>query len=428
MRAPKHVALGAAGVGAVALCLAAWAGVSAAVSGGGYSQDQQDCPANSDAWNAPNGQTDAGCHNLAVNVEGGGTSQGDPQDGSTRYVEFGNNEVPNDPNSVGTPTILSIGLPGYTGDPHSGCLSANTDGTGGGTNTGCGDNPNGLGFSLSYDYYAVYCPIVAAAGQPCEDTNTPVNSFHPDTGSASTLNTVLTDGLVVYFGMNDNTDNGEHDGYTGLDNYPCYTDPKTGTSYDCNTAGAVSGPSDGGAMVLSLTPQAALAAFSPSHPEGAVNYSTGFCADGICAAGSTQQQTVYHGCGYGTHEACQSGTPSSSDVFTNSAPSSQSESSNCSSGDGQSESCPGGQSGDTYVSQTPTNENVEPGIQTYQDPDPQRSPAAPFNTPGLYVGTCGVYVNGSSDSVGPSLLSLLTGGAADFPAGQWVGAPTGSDC
>ena len=428
MRGRKHLAFGAATVGAVVLCLATWAGVSAAVSGGGYSQDQQDCPPNSDAWNAPAGKTDAGCHNLAITVESGGTSHGSADDGNTRYVEYGNDEVPNDPNSHGTPDILSIGYPGYSGDPHSGCLAANTDGTGGGTGTGCGDNPNGLGLSWSYDYYAVYCPILLAAGHACEDTNAPHNKFHPDTGSASALNTIITKGLLVYFGMNDNADNGEHDGYTGLDNYPCYTDPKTGTTYDCNSAGAINGPSDGGAITLSITPLRVLAPFSSTHPEGAVNYSTGFCADGICAAASTEQQTVYHGCGYGTHSACRSGTPSSADVFTNSAPSSQSEPYGCSSGDGKTESCPGGQSADTYVSQTPTDENVEPGVQTYQDPDPQRSPAAPFNTPGLYAGTCGVYVNASSDSVGPSLPSLLTGGAVDAPAGQWVGAPTAGDC
>ncbi len=365
---------------------------------------------------------------MAINVEGGGTSQGNAKDGNTRYVEYGNNEVPNDPNSVGTPTILSVGLPGYSGDPHSGCLSVNTDGTGGGTGTGCGDNPDGLGFSTAYDYYAIYCPVVAAAGHPCEDTNKPYNNFHPDTGSASTLDTILTDGLVVYFGMNDNTDNGEHDGYTGLDNHPCYTDPKTGTSYACNSAGAVNGPSDGGGMTLSLTPQGWASTPSSTHPEGLANYSMGFCADGICGAGSTQQQTVYHGCGYGTHSACHSGTPSSADVFSNSAPSSQSEPNSCSAGDGEGEACPGGKSPDTYVSQTPTNENVEPGIQTYQDPDPQRSPAAPFNTPGVYAGTCGVYVNASNDSVGPGLTSLASGGKVNAPPGQWVGAPTATDC
>ncbi|HZU79137.1 MAG TPA: hypothetical protein VE991_04410 [Acidimicrobiales bacterium] len=421
MRGRKHAVLGAATLGAAALCVAAWAGVSAAVSGGPYSQDQQDCPANSDAWNAPTGQVDAGCHNAAVNVESG--------DGNTRYVEWGNNEVPNDPNSQGTPGLLSIGYPGYSGDPHSGCLAANTDGTGGGTGTGCGNNAAGTGFEANYDYYSVYCPIMQAAGNPCEDTNTPVTNYTIDQGGASSLDTILTQGLLVYFGMNDNTDNGEHDGYTGTDGMPCYTDPNTGATTDCNTAGAVNGASDGGGMSLWLTPYSATNTPSAAHPEGLLNYSNGACADGICFAASTQQEAVYHGCGYNGHEACASGTPSNADVFTNSSPASQSEPSNCSSGDATSEACPNGQSGDTYVSQTPTNENVDPGVQTYQDPDPQRSPAAPFNTPGIYAGTCGVYVNAQSDSVGPSLPSLLTGGAVDAPPGQWVGGgPTQSGC
>jgi hypothetical protein len=57
--------------------------------------------------------------------------------------------------------------------------------------------------------------------------------------------------------------------------------------------------------------------------------------------------------------------------------------------------------------------NAEPGIQTYQDPDPQRSPALPFATPGLYVGTCGVYADLNTGDGAPGVLDFLTQGAVN---------------
>ncbi|HUY64924.1 MAG TPA: hypothetical protein VMV14_10475 [Acidimicrobiales bacterium] len=387
MSTGRRAGLAASGVGAVALAVALWAGVSAAVSGGGYQPGQQDCYPNSSAWSTPAGQTDQGCHNVAVNVESGGTSQGDASPGNTRYVEWGNNQVPIDRNSKGIPFILSLGEPGYSGSPHSGCLAANTAGTGGGTGTGCGSNASGIGFSSQYDYYALYCPIVLALGSPCEDTNTPVNTFAPATGGAVDYQDIVANGLLVYFGMDDNTDNGEHDGVSGV-NGPCPDNPST----TCHSAGSVVGPSDGGGTTLSLTPQNAGNTPTATNPEGLLNLSIGFCADGICAEGTTQQQTVYHGCGTNASTPCtgQGARQTSNDVYHNDTPASTTEPRNCSSGGGGSESCGNGGL-DQYRSGTPTNMNAEPGIQTYQDPDPQRSPI--FYMPGTYVGTCGVYVN-----------------------------------
>ncbi|MBV9412074.1 MAG: hypothetical protein JO148_10800 [Acidimicrobiia bacterium] len=58
---------------------------------------------------------------------------------------------------------------------------------------------------------------------------------------------------------------------------------------------------------------------------------------------------------------------------------------------------------DGYRKNTPHNMNMEPGVQTFQDPDPNRSPAAPIGTPGIYVGTCGVYVNDSGGAGSPGI-------------------------
>lgn len=422
------IAISSIGILAV-MAVGALSGIAAAVSGGGYSPDQQDCPWNASAWNTPNGYTYPGCHNAAVNVESGGTTNGDANSNNTRYVEFGNNQVPNDPNSQGTPTLLSIGLPGNTGSPHSGCVSANTDGTNGGTGTGCGDNQKGAGFSLTYDYYQVFCPIVAAAGKPCEDTSPGTNTFTPDKGSAVDYQSIVSNGLLVYFGMDDNTDNGEHDGVSGVEG-AC----PGSTTQTCHSAGVVNGPSDGGGMLLSIEPQWLMAPSTPTatHPEGLVNFSEGECADGICSGATTQQQTVYYGCGAtnpqnnGAYDSCTT-SQQNGDVYKNATPASTSEPFNCSSGDAASESC-NNTALDQYRQGAPQQMNTEPGVQTYQDPDPQRSPAAPFGTPGIYVGTCGVYVNDNGGAGSPGLIGFLFQGAVPEPPAGYVVGPTDPSC
>jgi len=429
--------------GAAAILSMAGTGVARAVSGGGYSPDQQDCPWNSSANNAPSdpAATPAGCHNVAINVESGGTTDGNPNSDNTRYVEFGNNQGPNMAGNPGFGFLEDIGDPGTPTSPHAGCLSANTGGTGGGTGTGCGDNPNGTGFSASYDYYQVYCPATAglpldsipavtiqdptggslpdnvalpsvrncSQGQPIGQT-----AVNPDTGGGyDALTKVAAEGVLLYLGMDDNTDNGEHDGWP------------TGNSA---TDGAINGTSDGGALTVSVSGTDKLKSLlvrlvdNPSslsspdghNPEGIANASEGECADGICAEATTQQQTVFYGCGASnpqmntTDDQCAQGTPQSQDVYQNQAPASTQEQGTCQSGDktvpaacytnANGSPNPGGPN--TYRQETPSHMNAEPGVQTYQDPDPQRSPAAPFDTPGAYAGTCGVYFNDNSSTTG----------------------------
>lgn len=438
--------------GAVTVTTLAMTGVAMAVSGGGYQSGQQDCSQSSDAWNYPAGRTQPGCHDVAVNVEGGGTNQGNASPDNTRYAEAGVNQEPHDANSPGTPTPLSLGYPGAAASPHSGCVAANTDGTGGGTGankgTGCGNNGKGAGGSATFDYYALYCPVAQnlpakqSSSNPvgqCEDRSYPSSptgavNVAPDTGSALALMPILEDGLVIYFGMDDNVDNGEHDGVSGTDGaQPSYNANPPGsedqqkcgtTGCPAQTAGIVNGPSDGGGVTVSITPLGVSRAPSLTHPEGVANGSVGFCADGICLEFTTQQQTVYHGCEpqnpnkkarnnaaapYDTgqnysDDQCPAGTPkggSSGNVYdyTHPTPSTNpkgGESANCNSGDAYAQSnqnCGGAAGMNQYRQGTPTNMNTEPGVQLYGDPDPQRSPAAPWPTPGVYVGTCGVYAN-----------------------------------
>ena len=421
-------ALRAALAAGVAACLSlGMAGVARAVSGGGYQSEQQDCTANADANNAPQGQAERGCHDIAVNVESGGT----------RYAELGVNQEPIDRNSPGTPTPLSIGDPGGTASPHAGCVAANTDGTGGGntrTGNGCGDNAQGAGGSATFDYYAVYCPLAATLGSPCEDRAYPQSpvSLNPDTGSATAVDSILTNGLLVYFGADDNIDNGEHDGVSGND-VTCPKNPKK--SHGCvaeDTGGTVNGPSDGGAIEVAVTPQDAAQTPSATHPEGLANASEGSCADGICQEATTQQQTVYHGCGANRDVTPKSGCSTrSSNVYDYSHdPSVSSEPPNCNSGGADTENnsaCNGPM--DAYRSGTASNWNAEPGVQTYSDPDPQRSPAdsSIWPTPGIYVGTCGASVNPGFLGPATGPLAPATGNLPGYDAadGQLAAASTG---
>jgi len=163
-----------------------------------------------------------------------------------------------------------------------------------------------------------------------------------------------------------------------------------------------------------------------------VNASEGECADSICAEATTQQQTVYYGCGAtnpqnnNANDYCAPGTPQSADVYKNNTPASTQEVSNCNGGgpDTTETACYLNQNGsgnptgaNGYRQNTPPQVNAEPGVQTYQDPDPQRSPALPFATPGLYAGTCGVFVDTGGGDGSPGLSTMLTNGMVTLDPG-----------
>jgi hypothetical protein len=442
----RKAAFAAILTGALAVTsMATWAGIAAAVSGGGYAPNQQDCQPYADDWATPQNTVYPGCHNTALNVESGGTTQGVANSNNTRYAEFGQNQMAPDKNSVGTPTEYSIGEPGNTGSPHAGCLAANTAGTGGGSaptsqkpesaskaeasKYGCGNNANGAGFAVNYDYYQWYCPIAAMAGTPCEDPSYGTTAYTLDHGTGVAYQPIVANGLLVYFGQDDNMDNTEHDGVGPYNNAAGYK----------NDQGAANGPSDGGAMTLSVTPQTATHVFTWTQPEGLVNYSAGFCADGICGEATTQQQTVAHGCNApdsyvaknGTSPSkksqapCDKGTPQNANAYNYAAqdPSVQTESPNCNGGGANqgvpgsttdSQNCgPGGMN--AIRSAEPANENAQPGVQTYADPDPNRSPVAPtplWPTPGIYAGTCGVTAGSPALPTASAINSTPVGNGA----------------
>jgi len=390
-----------------------FAGVAVAVSGGGYSPAQQDCPATADASSAgatqPNGHpasvsptnTVQGCHNYELNIEDGK---------GNRYATAGLDQLPRGYPS--TPGLAGVGYPQSPNFPHAGCAAVNTAGTGGGTgaaNDGCGANPKGAGAAVVID-----------------TEHTGRNSFTPDMGTAvPDLNALLSNGVFIYNGADDNLDAGEHDGVNG-----CATNPPDRSGLPCTndgSSGAVNGPSDGGAITMFLTPNQATTAPGLMNPLPVAGGSEAACADGFCEEVTTHQQTLYNG-GGGSNGKTQNRQVANYAGKTW-------DPYNCSSGSQSSETkatC-GGHTMEWWRQQEARNVTAEPGVQVYEDPDPQGSPIDPlyeggltpapllYPIPGIYAGTCGVVAGG-----GP-VASAPTGTPITNSSGQVVvatGCPT----
>ena len=192
--------------------------------------------------------------------------------------------------------------------------------------------------------------------------------------------------LHAYFGADDNLDSGEHDGSTDIAN----------------------GPSDGGAIQANVTPLTAEewltkvlggnTRFFLTHPLPAADFGTGACADGLCVSVQTQRRVAYRAGGkhpkkrdaadYDGHEWDPPSCAGPSDTA---------------------EDC-GGHPISWWHKRNQTT-YVEPGIQIYEDPDPQGSPEGPYPLPALYIGTCG-FVAGGGDIVFPD--SPITNGAGQL--------------
>lgn len=179
--------------------------------------------------------------------------------------------------------------------------------------------------------------------------------------------------LHTYFGMDDNVDAGEHDSSHYVDN----------------------GPSDGGSALLNVSASSLAGwlkqaqrmnkGYLLTHPLPGVDTGVGFCADGLCISAQTQRRVAYRGSGknkksrdvanYAGHTWDPAGCAGPSDK----AGPKQCGKHNLQWWDRQ--------NGKTYV---------EPGIQVYEDPDPQASPIGAYPIPSFYVGSCGLIVGGGN--------------------------------
>ena len=185
-------------------------------------------------------------------------------------------------------------------------------------------------------------------------------------------------GLHAYFGADDNLDDGEHDSSDFSQN----------------------GPSDGGGVHADLSPdavaewQAAVQAgdteYLRTHPLP-VPAGAGGCADGACVDAQTQRGRMFQGPGSGERDAYDY-SGKQWDPYTCGGPTD--DAAHCG---GQDLGAWNGTDGTVWA---------EPGVQVYEDPDPQGSPIDPlydagatpqpmlYPLPSAYVGTCGVAAAG----------------------------------
>jgi hypothetical protein len=355
--------------------MAATTGIALAVSGGGYDPSQQDCRSNADASTTKTATP--GCHNFKLSVA---DSKG------KRYAELGLDQMPQGP---ATPGLAGVGYPGAPNFPHAGCVAVNTNGTGGHTGSNCGTAKGGAGAALIFD-----------------TENPGRTKATPSTGPVDTKGIVASAmaGTQIYLGADDNLDAGEHDGVTGMH----------------GTKNSVNGPSDGGAITVGVAPGKATKAPSATNLVPVATASEGACADGFCEEVTTVRQAVFHGGGTANSRDAANYQDKKWDPYT------------CSSGSPTSEStgtngC-GPQTMDQWRAKEAKNVYAEPGVQIYEDPDPQGSPIDPiyeagivpkpilYPLPAAYVGSCGVIVGGGGAPPAPA--SPLTN-----KAGQIVIAP-----
>ena len=357
-------------------------GVALAVSGGGYSPSKQGCSGAADANNRQGAES--GCHNFQVLV----------QDGSGHtYAQAGiKQEAQGDNAHAVDATVSPDGSAKPTGgDDGSGATVAADTNYQPFTPDSCGV------FDL------IFVPIDAATGGGgCSITpsgQTPgspsVTAVGPSGGGDYGLPDVS--GGSIYLGSDDNLDTGEHDSPDG----------KHGSH------SSQDGPSDGGAVVVAWHPLEAagysddLAALLTGNaaplaedPNRVASASFGACADGMCAEATTVRQSLYNGGG---------GSGDSRNVYDYSDK--QWDPYNCSSGSPHDEGqCgPGGE--DKSRKREAKNVYAEPGVQIYEDPDPNGSPALPeqlYPLPAAYVGTCGVTAGGGSFT-GPADTPVTNG-------------------
>jgi hypothetical protein len=202
--------------------------------------------------------------------------------------------------------------------------------------------------------------------------------------------------LQLYIGADDNLDTGEHDSSPLISN----------------------GPSDGGAIVANynmstLDPWSRAVmggdvSYVLTHPLPLVDFGFGMCADGICLAVTTTERVAYSG-----------GDKHSDPQPVADYSGKQWDPDTCGGPDDTKADCGGHDI--RYWHKRDGVRTTEPGVQFFEDPDPQGSPIGPYPLPALYAGTCGVIVGGG-DVVGPADTPLTnSAGQAYIPTGCSTG-------
>jgi hypothetical protein len=239
---------------------------------------------------------------------------------------------------------------------------------------GAGGHQTGSGFVHVFDVWV-------DPGQGTKFTftvDTTAHTITPDGGLPSDEPAAdPSNGLLLYFGADDNLDGGEHDGAPEIGN----------------------GPSDGGGVSVKISrdrgeawaaslQNADMAAFLAS-PLPIEEAGAGGCADGICFPGvNAVKTTIFRG---GAHApARRMATNYAGKVWPPNGCSgaSQKEQNAC-----VDAAHPNGlidwfnAEGDVYLM---------PGINVYEDPDPQKSAIGPYPLPAFSFGPCGFVFGGGA--------------------------------
>ncbi|HVU73733.1 MAG TPA: hypothetical protein VHE83_12290 [Mycobacteriales bacterium] len=198
--------------------------------------------------------------------------------------------------------------------------------------------------------------------------------------------------LHVYFGADDNLDGGEHDSSEQVSN----------------------GASDGGGIQANVVPTTAVSWLSDiltlntsgllTHPLPVADAGTGACADGLCFSIQTQRRVAYTAGGKKPPKR----SAADYDGHTWDPPT-------CAGPSDSTADC-GGHSMAWWHTHNQTT-YVEPGIQIYEDPDPQASPIGPYPLPAFYIGTCGLVVGGGSAPAFPASPFTNNSGQIDVETG-----------
>jgi hypothetical protein len=267
--AAATLALAAAGLAATTLH-------AQAVSGGGYNPAQQGCSPTADRNDQPQ-STEPGCHNATLQLNAGSGSYADRWHvASVNSDQLANGDSPH----AGSVAV----------DPGAGTQYALRVDTG----TGGFILLNPIGFATDVAGW-----LVGGAQGPFPLPQQVLGSMgQPSAGvdQAQARQRSLSDAATtqqVYFGADDNLDNGEHDGVNPNDDH--HKDSKV-----------ANGPSDGGAIQanthLQGSPGDPASLISKNvdptdmhNPVGAADAGTGACADGVCAGADTSHRKAYQG-------------------------------------------------------------------------------------------------------------------------------------
>jgi hypothetical protein len=369
----RHATLALAAIAGTAVAVAS-AGTAVAISGGGYSPAKQGCTRTDTANNHEEGKQDPHCHDISLTL-------GDGR-GHT-YFQFGTNTT-SEGNNV-----------------HQGDIMVSPDGSGTPKGTATGKaiiihfdtnyQPIPAGECGLFDLLTYVPDHLTGGGCDLDPSKLRLPKKLPSIVPTIQLGSAkkgtapdLTD-LRIYFGADDGLDTGEHDEPNG----------KHGTKTEQN------GPSDGGAIVFSFHP-AAIIAWMPTifsaiehgsmtpfaeNPLPILDTGFGACADGICfAAESKRRVGLVGGGGSGKNRDVYNYQGKTFDPYDCSGESPAAEK-KCHDANHKNE--------DAYLHQEAHHVNVEPGVQIFEDPDPNGSPLLPtYPLPGVYVGTCGVTLGG----------------------------------